>query len=434
MGGKSFRKQTVRDYKFRHGTKVLVRVDFNVPLSDNGEILNTYKIDKSIPTIEYLANKGCRVVLISHLGRPNGKSNAMLSLAPVARYLTEKLEFPFSFADEVIGDKAIEAVAGVEPGSVLLMENLRFWPGEESGDAGFAKTLASYGEVFVMDAFGVAHRNHASLTGINKYLPSVAGLLVEEEMNTFVEVLSKTQKPVLSIVGGAKIADKIKLINKLIDVSDMLAIGGALANTFLLADGLKIGASVADRKEVELAISILDRVKKKQRRQNFVFYIPEDGVVSKKKDGTEPIRVVDWGSQTLSDILAYPQQAPRSSYEVGSEELILDIGPVSASFISALAMNAGTVIWIGPLGYVETRAVHSTVGPFEHGSHRLLMVLDKANAPRNQMAVVGGGDTTAYALSVKGVRLPDHVSTGGSASLEVLAGNKLPAIEALPNR
>jgi len=429
-----FHKKTIKDIEISEGTRVITRADFNVPLNKDGSIASDYKLRETLPTLEYLAKKGCRTVLMSHLGRPGGKSNPDLSLKPIASALSELLDYPVKFIDKSLGEEVKQAVAELDPSCFLLVENIRFNPKETSNDLKLAETYASYGDIFVQDCFGVSHRSHSSITGIANFLPAVSGLLIEKEVSKISAIMTKPKHPLLAVIGGAKISDKIDVIKKFIEIADMVAIGGAMANTFLKADGMNIGKSVFEKDAIHEAKEILTIARKKEANSNFTFYLPLDGVVAKDLATIQPTRIVDWSSQTIADIEAYPSKAKPKSYEVQADEMILDIGPISASYIAGLSRNAKTVVWNGTLGYTEAKPRAGEIGPFEHGSHTFLSAIEKTKAPKGQFSLVGGGDTTSYVLGVKGIELPDHVSTGGGASLELMAGKQLPGVEALEDK
>jgi phosphoglycerate kinase len=430
----AFNKKTIDDIELKHGTRVVLRAEFDVPLDENNKIIDTSRIDKSLPTIERLLSNGVKLVVLAHLGRPEGKVEPLMSLAPVAKYLKEKLNSPMDTFTDTVGPDAAKMVNAVEPGTLLLLENTRFHPEEEINDASYAKKLASYGDYFVQECFGVAHRKHASIVGVAEFLPSVAGYLLAREVDTITRAMEKPNKPMLAVVGGAKVSDKIKVLERLIEIADIVAIGGAMANTFLKADDMDIGSSIYEENALEHAEKIINMAHTKEVEKNFTFYLPQDGVVATDFHAKGGIRIVDWTAHLLSELNYYPSQPDPSSYEVAKKEMILDIGPLSANYIAGLTRTANTVIWSGNLGYTETRPKVGTVGPFEHGSHTLLSAIDKNYAPKDQFSIIGGGDTSSYVLGVKGIKLPDHVSTGGSAALELMAGNKLPGVEVLDDK
>jgi phosphoglycerate kinase len=423
-----FNHQTIKDIELKNKT-VLVRVDYNVPV-ENGTITDDYRIRQSLPTIQYLQKQGCRIVLCSHLGRPDGKPVAAYSLKPCAKRLAELLDSPVAFSDETVGDRPLAMAKALKPKQVLLLENLRYHPEEESNDKSFASQLAELADVFVQDGFGVVHRAHASTQAITKQLPSVAGLLLEREVTAITDVMESPERPLAAIIGGSKISDKIDVLERFIDIADFVAIGGAMSNTFLLAEGIKIGKSLADKSEISLAKSIIERARKKAQSQRFVFYIPQDGVVATKLDKTAHTRIVDWDAHVIASIEAYPRKPRRESGTVASDEMILDIGPFSGAFIAGGIQLAQTVVWNGTMGVTETAGLQGPVGPFAHGTD---VVVDAilGEYGHKPYSIVGGGDTVGYVRSQGLTDLFDHVSTGGGASMELMSGKQLPGIIAL---
>ena len=426
-----FTKQTIRDVDVK-GKTVLLRADYNVPIVD-GRITDDYRIKQSLPTVEYLLGHGARLIICSHLGRPDGKTDPASSLFPVAKRLKELLDKDVEFATDCVGDKAEKAVAKLQPGGVLLLENLRFHAEEEANDAGFAKQLASLADIFVQDGFGVVHRAHASTEGVTHHVPSVSGLLLEKEVDTITDVMLKPARPLVAIIGGAKIADKIDILHKFIDIADFVAVGGAMANTFLVAQGVDVAKSLYDKADVSLAKDILHKASEKASKQRFVFALPHDAVVASKIDKTAPTRIIDWTAHVIADIENYPKRPPIISGHIKADEMILDIGPFSASFIAGALQLANTVVWNGSAGVTETKALHDPVGPTAHGTETILeaIVGDFGHKP---FSLVGGGDTVGYVEARGMVNSFNHVSTGGGASLELMSGRKLPGVEALLNK
>lgn len=428
----SFWKKTIRDINLR-GKRVLVRADYNVPLDEKGHITDDYRIKKSLPTIQYLLGQGCSVIVCSHLGRPEGKQDDRYSLQPVAARLEKLLGSRVHFTFDCVGPIVREAAHSLPGGEVLLLENLRFHPEEEANDADFAHQLAELAEVFVQDGFGVVHRAHASTEAVTKYLPSISGLLLEQEVDTITSVMDKPDRPLMAIIGGAKISDKIEIINRFIDMADIVAVGGAMANTFLLAEGVAIGKSRAEPDEVPLAKEIIARAKAKAASQRFIFYLPQDGVVSDRIDKSAKTRIVDWEAHVIASIESYPKRPSRSTTHVRHDELILDIGPFSGAFIAGAMQMASTVIWNGAMGVTETDGLQGPIGPFAHGTD-LIMDAMLGEFGHKPFTVLGGGDTVGY---IEERRLTDyfnHVSTGGGASMELMSGKKLPGVEALLNK
>ncbi len=422
------RLKTIRDVRL-HGQTVLLRADYNVPVQ-HGHITDDYRMQQSLPTIEYLLKHDCKVVICSHLGRPTGPDDKSTSLMPVAKHLAELLKRPVAFASDCIGPAAEHAVAQLAPGHVLLLENLRYHPEEEANDRQFAKQLAKLAQLFVQDGFGVVHRAHASTEAITHELPSVAGLLLDKEVTTLTHVMENPERPLMAVVGGAKIADKMEVLTRFIELADFVAIGGAMANTFLRAEGIDIGKSLTDASEIPLAKDIMDQARRKAQRQRFIFYLPQDGVVAHKLDKTAPTRIVDWSTHIIADVESYPKQPPRQSSHMTDQEMILDIGPFSGAFIAGGMQLASTVIWNGTLGVTETHALHGPIGPFAHGTELVVEAM-LGQFGHRPFSVVGGGDTVGYVEQRHLTDLFNHVSTGGGASLELLAGRKLPGIEAL---
>ena len=428
----SFSKKTIRDVDVS-GKILLIRVDYNVPLTESGEISDDYRLRQSLPTLEYLLDNGAALVLCSHLGRPKGRVNPAESLFPVAKRLQELTGRPVDFIPACVGERVEKAVAQLKPGGILLLENLRFYPEEEAPDAEFAKKLASYADIFVQDGFGVVHHPAVSVTEIPKYMPSVAGLLLEREVDTITGVMDNPERPLVAIIGGAKISDKIEVLQRFLDIADVVAIGGAMANTFLHASGMPVGRSKVEPADVPLAKEILHKVTSIRKDRNLIFYLPQDGVVAKKLDQATPTRIVDWSAHIIADIEAYPKRPLHSASQVADDEMILDIGPFSGAFIAGLIQLAGTVVWNGTMGVTETVGLQGPVGPTAHGTD-LVMEAMLGQFGHRPFSLVGGGDTVGF---VQGRGLAgsfDHVSTGGGASLELLSGRSLPGVDALEDK
>ena len=426
-----FSKKTIKDIDLK-GKTVLLRADYNVPL-EKGKITADYRIQKSVPTIQYLLEQNCKVIICSHLGRPDGKVDKKYSLKPVAKRLKELLNREVDFAEDCIGKEVQEKAKNLKTGQILLLENLRFHPEEENNDPDFAKQLASLAEVLVQDGFGVVHRAHASTEAITKFLPSVAGLLLQQEVDTITSVMHEPKRPLMAIIGGAKIADKIDILNRLIDHADFVAVGGAMANTFLLAEGIDVGNSVVDKGEMSIAKDILARAKAKSRRSKFIFYLPQDGVAAKEINAKTQTRIVDWDAHVIADIENYPKRVPSIATKVAADEKILDIGPFSGAFIAGGIQLSETVIWNGSMGVTETNGLQGPVGPFAHGTELIIEAL-MGEFGHKPFSLVGGGDTVGYIEERKLVDRFNHVSTGGGAALELMAGRKLPGVEALMNK
>ena len=428
----SFNKQTIKDVKLAN-KRVLVRADYNVPLRDDLTISDDYRISQSLPTLEYLLKHQAKLIIMSHLGRPDGQVVAKLSLAPVARRLRELLpDTKVFFVDDCIGPKVTKAVSGLKSGQVLLLENTRFHAEDEADDDGFAQQLAKHGQLFVQDCFGAVHRRHASITGVTKHLPSVAGLLVETEVTTISQAINGSKRPLGVIIGGAKVADKVSILKQFVAVADFLAVVGAMANVFYLANGQPVGQSLAPEEEVPLAQEILKLVEQRQASSQFEFYLPQDCIVSTSSDGQNPTRIVDLDSQALSDIQAYPERPDQASQTVQPSEMILDIGPLSANYIAGVVSQLAMVIWNGTAGMTEIVGINGAAKPFEHGTNIISETLARPNSP---FTIVGGGDTVAYVESVPGLRQAiNHVSTGGGASIQLMSGQDLPGVSVLADK
>lgn len=425
-----FTKQTVRDIDL-DGKTVFLRADYNVPIKD-GKITDDYRIQQSLPTVKYLLDHADKVIIASHLGRPTGPDTEN-SLFPVAKRLQQLIDRPVEFAIDCVGEPAKKAASGLKKGQILLLENLRFHPEEKANDDGFAKQLASLADVYVNDAFGVDHRADASLEGITKHLPSVSGFLLEKEMTTLTNVMQKPDRPLMAIIGGAKIADKLEVMEQFIEIADIIALGGAMANTFLVANGHNVGKSLYDKEELAVAKHLMKKAADEAKKRQFVFALPHDFVVAKKIDKAAPTRIVELTTHTMADVENYPRRVPAAASTIHADEMILDIGPFSASFIAGAVQLANTVVWSGTMGVTETPSLQGPIGPTAHGTQTIIEALigDYGHKP---FTVVGGGDTVGYVQSRKLSEHFSHVSTGGSASLEVLAGHKLPGVEALRDK
>ncbi len=423
-----FTKKTIEDIDCE-GKTVLVRVDYNVPISD-GKVMDAYRVKQSIPTLKYLLEHNAKPVLISHLGRPDGKPDTKYSLRPIVPVLSKLVGAKVVFAEDCIGKPVQKKLEKLEQGEILLCENLRFHPEETENSEGFAKLIAKPAQLFVQDGFGVVHRAHASTSAVTKFLPSVSGFLLKKEVDTITNVMSEPKRPLMAIIGGAKIADKLDLIKKFISLADIVAIGGAMANTFLLAQGVKIGDSLADREELPLAKDIITIANKEGKEREFIFALPRDVVVATSVDSNANTRIVDWGTHMVADIENYPKRVPRDATIVAEHEKILDIGPFSGSFIAGCMQLTNTVVWNGTMGVTETQSLLGSIGPFAHGTE---IVIDGllGQFGHRPFSLIGGGDTVGYIENRGLVDQFGHVSTGGGASLELMAGRKLPGVEAL---
>jgi phosphoglycerate kinase len=391
-------KKTVRDIDLT-GKTVLLRVDYNVPIED-GKVGDPLRIEASFDTICYLLARGCKLVMMSHLGRPDGKPDPDFSLKPVAAKAAKLLGQPIEFVPDCVGPGVEAKVAALKPGQMLLLENLRFHPEEEANEPGFAKALAGLGQVYVNDAFAVIHRAHASTVGVTKHLPAVAGLLVEREVNTITEALEQPRRPLVAIVGGAKVSDKIEVLDNLLAKVDVMVIGGAMANTFLAAEGIEVGKSRYEPDQMGIA----RKIKARAEDDGIDLVLPTDLVVTGKVEPSAKGTVV-------------------GIHDIGPDRLAVDVGPKTIEAAAARIKVAGTVIWNGPMGVSEVKA-------FAKGSLDLARIIAQVPAE----SLIGGGDTAAF---IDQARLHDQfsfISTGGGAGLELMAGKKLPGIEALLER
>jgi phosphoglycerate kinase len=395
-------KKTIRDIDLA-GKRVLVRVDFNVPLDAKQQITDDTRIRAALPTIRYLLDQGTAVILMSHLGRPDGKVVDTLSLAPVARHLSELLGRPVEMATDCVGS-AVEAQAkALQPGQVLMLENLRFHKEEEKNDPDFARQLAALGEVYVNDAFGTAHRAHASTEGVSHYLPGVAGFLMEREINFLGSALEHPQRPFAAIVGGAKVSDKITVLERLISMVDILLIGGGMANTFLKAEGYEIGDSLIEEGKLDVANELIV----KAYQGGLEFLLPTDVVVADRFAADATHKVVFYDT------------VPRGWR-------ILDIGPITIDAFREALAGAQTIVWNGTLGVAEMPA-------FAKGTNAIIEILVERTRA-GATTIIGGGDSAAAVEEAGAAEKMTHVSTGGGASLEFLEGRVLPGIAALQDK
>ncbi|MDP8241553.1 MAG: phosphoglycerate kinase [Candidatus Celaenobacter antarcticus] len=392
-------KKTISDIDVT-GKKVLVRVDFNVPLDEYQNITDDTRIEAALPTINFLLKHNTAVILMSHLGRPKGEDKSTFSLEPVAKRLEEIIGKKVQFTHDCIGEETKRAAENLKPGEILLLENTRFHPEEKKNDPEFAKELASLGDIFVNDAFGTAHRAHASNVGVAEYIPSVLGFLVEKEIEFLNKALINPQKPYTAILGGAKVSDKIDLIEQLLDKADSILIGGAMMYTFLKALGYKVGKSLVEDDKIPAALEITERAKKK----GVSLYLPEDTVVAKEMaEGTEFHSV---------PIDAIPDNM------IG-----LDIGILTVRKYAEIIKLSKTVIWNGPMGMFE-------ISSFSHGTKGIA----RAVAACPGITIIGGGDSAAAIEKFGFADKVSHISTGGGASLEYLSGKELPGIAIIPDK
>jgi len=392
-------KKTIEDIEV-NGKKVLVRCDFNVPQDENGNITDDRRIEAALPTIKYLLDNNAKVILCSHLGRPKGEFNMKYSLAPVAKRLSELLGFEVKLAKDVVGENAQKLAGEVEEGKAILLENVRFHAEEEKNDAEFSKKLASLAEIYVNDAFGTAHRAHASTAGVADYLPAVAGYLIGKEIEIIGNALNNPQRPFVAILGGKKVSDKIGVIENLIDKADTIIIAGGMTYTFLKAQGYSVGNSICEEDKLELALSLMEKAKQKGIKLLF----PVDTVC-----GTE--------FSNEADVCTV------KSTEIPDNWEGLDIGPESSKLFIEELKAAKTVMWNGPVGVSEFEK-------FANGTIAIANCLAEIDA----ITIIGGGDSAA---AIEKFGLADkmtHISTGGGASLEYIEGKLLPGIECLNNK
>jgi phosphoglycerate kinase len=389
-------KRTINDIDLA-GRRVLVRVDFNVPLDPTGQITDDTRIRAALPTIDYLRQKGARVILCSHLGRPKGKPADELRLTPVAKRLSQLLSVNVTKTDDCVGSQVESVVASMKPGDVVLLENLRFHDEETANDPDFARQLADLADIYVNDAFGTAHRAHASTAGVAQFLPAVAGFLMERELTFLGKALAEPMRPFVAVLGGAKVSDKIAVIENLLPKVDKLIVGGGMANTFLKAQGHDVAASLVEDDKVELAKGLLEGAGGK-------LLLPTDVVIA-------DAFAADAHQQTVSV----------ASVPAGWR--ILDIGPASVQAFKEVLGTAKTVVWNGPMGVFE-------FPPFAKGTVSIAQVLAEIDAT----TIIGGGDSVAAVQQAGLSEAMTHISTGGGASLEFLEGKVLPGVEALQDK
>jgi phosphoglycerate kinase len=432
----AFNKKTIKEVDLR-GKRVLLRADYNVPLNE-GKITDDYRIKQSLPTVKYILEQDAKLVIISHLGRPSGPNDEANSLKPVAERLSELLGKKVLFAGDCIGDQVKSMADSLNQGQVLMLENVRFHPEEEKDDEPFAKAIisATGAEIFVQDGFGVVHRAHATTDAIARQIMGVAGFLLEKEVDTITNVMSDPARPLVALVGGSKISDKIDILNRFIDIADCVAIAGAMANNFLVAEGHKLGKSLIEEDKLAETKKIITKARQAEKDRNFNFILPVDLVVSVSRDGTKPTRVVDLASYSLADIQAYPHVPVLRQHQVLADEMALDIGPMSAYEMAGAIKMANTVIWNGTCGVTETKGIAGAEAPFSHATRIVVdaMIGSSNRAANKPFTLVGGGDTVGYVESEGMVEDFSHVSTGGGASLELMGGRELPGVEVLWNK
>lgn len=391
-------KKSVRDIEVS-GKRVFVRVDFNVPL-ENGAITDDTRIRETIPTIKFLTEQGAKVILASHLGRPKGEVVDEMRLTPVVPRLSQLLGKDVLKADEAVGAAVQAQIAAMNNGDVLLLENVRFYPGEEKNDPELAKQFAELADVYVNDAFGAAHRAHASTEGIAHHLPAVSGLLMEKELDVLGKALSNPERPFTAIVGGAKVKDKIAVIENLLKIADNIIIGGGLSYTFLKAQGHEIGKSLLDKDRIDMALGFINSAKEK----GVNFLLPDDIVVADDFSATANTKIV-------------------AINEIPADWEGVDIGPKTREKYAEVIKNSKLVVWNGPMGVFEME-------PFSHGTRAVA----EACANTSGYTVIGGGDSAAAVEKFNLANQMDHISTGGGASLEFMEGKALPGVVALNDK
>ena len=392
-----YNKKTVRDIDVK-GKKVLCRCDFNVPQDKaTGAITDDKRIVAALPTLKYLLEQGAAVIACSHLGKPKGEWKESLTLAPVAKRLSELLGQEVIFAKDIIGEDAKAKAAALQPGQIMLLENLRFDKGEEKNDPEFAKALASLADVYVSDAFGTVHRAHASTAGVAAYLPAVSGFLIQKELEVMGGALANPKRPLVAILGGAKVSSKIGVINNLLDIADTIIIGGGMAYTFIKAMGGSVGTSLLEEDRLDYCKEMMDKAKSKGVK----FLLPVDTLCAAEFSADAKPELVD-------------------TMKIPDDRMGMDIGPKTIELFADAVKDAGTVIWNGPMGVFEFPA-------FAEGTRALA----KALADTNAITIVGGGDSAAAVAQLGYADKMTHISTGGGASLEFLEGKELPGVACL---
>jgi phosphoglycerate kinase len=388
---------TCRDLDVK-GNRVFLRVDFNVPLDEAGQVRDDTRIKASLPTLQYLLEQDAKVIAASHLGRPKGKVNPRFSMNPVSKRLSQLLGKDVIFAPDVIGERVNTLKQGLQAGQVLLLENLRFYPGEEANDPSFAQELAKDIDCYINDAFGASHRAHASIVGIPSYVnKSAAGFLLTEEIEYLNKVIHSPAKPYVAILGGAKVSDKIPIIRNLMNKADAILIGGAMAYTFFSAQGLGVGRSLVEEDKKEIAMELLFMA----REKGIDFRLPVDHVAAAEIAAGIPTKIID-------------------SFPIPSELWALDIGPYTIESYTRIISGAKTILWNGPMGVFE-------IDEFANGTMKIAEAVSQADA----VSIVGGGDSVAAVYKAGISDKISHISTGGGASLEYIADETLPGLEAL---
>ena len=396
----NYNKKTVYDVDVK-GRKVLLRCDFNVPQNkETGEITSDKRIVAALPTIRYLLDQGAAVIACSHLGKPKGEWKEKLSLAPVAKRLSELLGREVIFARDVIGEDAKAKASALKGGEIMLLENLRFHIEEEKNDPAFARELASMAELYVSDAFGTVHRAHASTAGVAAFLPAVSGLLVARELDVMGKALDDPRRPFVAVLGGAKVSDKIGVINNLLEKADTIIIGGGMAYTFIKAQGGEIGKSLLEADKTDYALEMIEKAKSKGVK----LLLPTDTIAAKEFSAdAEPVTV--------------------DSMKIPADMMGMDIGPETSKAFCAAVKGAGTIVWNGPMGVFEFPA-------FANGTKAMARALAESGA----VTIIGGGDSAAAAEQLGFADKITHISTGGGASLEFLEGRELPGVACLLNK
>ena len=391
-------KKTIRDIDVA-GKKVLVRVDYNVPMNADLTIVDDTRIVATLPTIRYLTEHGAKVILCSHLGRPNGQVDTKMSLRPVMARLSQLMEKPISFAEDIWDKSTMELADSLENGDILMLENIRFYAEEEANDDKFAKKLSELADYFVLEAFGTAHRKHASTYGVAKHIPAVCGFLVEQELRMFDKVLNAPERPFVAILGGAKVADKLPVVENLIDIVDTILIGGGMAYTFIMAIGGNIGTSIVDKTKVALAKELLDKAKAKGVK----IVLPIDNIAA-------------------IDFRADAETKKFNSAFLADDYQGMDIGPKTIKAFKKEIKKAKTIVWNGPVGVYEYEK-------FKKGTNKIAKYVAKSKAT----SIIGGGDSIAAIHSLGVAKKVTHISTGGGASLMLLQGKSLPCVEVIEN-
>jgi len=389
-------KKTIRDIDVA-GKKVLVRVDYNVPMNADLTIVDDTRIVATLPTIRYLTEHGAKVILCSHLGRPNGQVDTKMSLRPVMARLSQLMEKPISFAEDVWDKSTLELVDSLENGDILMLENIRFYAEEEENDEKFAKKLSELADYFVLEAFATAHRKHASTYGVAKYIPAVCGFLVEQELRMFDKVLNTPEHPFVAILGGAKVADKLPVVENLLDIVDTILIGGGMAYTFIMAIGGNIGTSIVDKTKVDLAKELLDKAKAKGVK----IVLPIDNIAS-------------------IDFRADAETKKFNSAFLADDYQGMDIGPRTIKAFKKEIKKAKTIVWNGPVGVYEYEK-------FKKGTNKIAKYVARSKAT----SIIGGGDSIAAIQSLGVTKKVTHISTGGGASLMLLQGKSLPCVDVI---